>query len=80
MTDEESRDLQDALVKEAKRICKDSGMDTIQIIGTFFSDGATYTVFAGEGNFSARVGSAREFVIRDEERTRHFVRKEEEES
>lgn len=77
MTREDVEKLQDGLIAEAKRMCEAGGMDTIQIIGTFIDgDQQTWSLYAGHGNFAARVGSAREFVLRDEERTRMNIRKE----
>lgn len=70
------KELNDLLYEEAQKMGEH--FDSIQMIATLKDeDGNTQIHACGAGNFYARAGSAREWLIREEERCRIKVRTEE---
>lgn len=69
MTREQREKFIDTKVAELMEVC-----DTVQIHATFESQECTEIYHTGAGNFYARLASAREFLIRQDEYTRHNAR------
>jgi len=60
----------------AEKINDDYGFDTVQIIATVLnSDGTTNRHTGGVGNWYARYGSMREWLIKEEEASREETKK-----
>lgn len=56
------------LKEAATKLRSEMGLDTIQIFVTVMRGDETLTINAGSGNWSARMGQTREWVIREEGR------------
>lgn len=75
MTDAENQDIYESLLAEAKRIHEGMGFDSIQIVATYTSGNNTISTTAGSGSWFARLGSVRNFLIRQDEQEREHVRR-----
>lgn len=73
--DDEMQAHADALAREASRIREALGLDCVQILVCGVDeDDDTFNLSAGSGNWYARVGLCRAFVIRADESQREDVR------
>ena len=69
-------ELNDLLYKEAQKLAEH--FDSVQIVATLKDDdGGTQMHACGSGNFYARMGSAHEWLVRENERVRIKARSEE---
>lgn len=79
MNDDASRDIGETLTEVVDRMVKRlrQHCDAVQVVAVKFDDesGDTHTVTDGAGNWQARCGAMRAWVIRAEEEVRHDARR-----
>ena len=77
---EAARDAADEKIVQQAIDMLGEHFDCVQIFVTTKNSGYTETIATGIGNYYARIGIARDWIIREEERSRVRVRQQEEEN